>query len=354
MRAIADGLEMGTLPQSLECFSNRAQVEALLSREKMPRLYFDRNSLHELLEYVKGTKGVSQSRKDLQDALDMTRMSEEWGIELPSGALGDLKVVLDKARAIQKRKKDKSWAYEHVHERYNDYRRMHRACVESPQQFDEARADLLRLIGSYKQPEPPAERELRKLEREASIRVIPGYFPTPQHLRERLVELADIQEDDAVLEPSAGSGDLAEEIADDLGRKPPVIEKDQFLRRILEQKGFELIGDDFLEHELAKAPWPASTAGYDVIVQNPPFERGQDIEHVRHAHSLLAPGGRLVSIMSEGPFFREDSKARGFREWLEELKEEGSDVWSEKNPPESFAPRTKVSTRILMIDKAED
>jgi hypothetical protein len=50
---------------------------------------------------------------------------------------------------------------------------------------------------------------------------------------------------------------------------------------------------------------------------NPPFEKGQDIEHVRHAYDQLKPGGRVVAIMSEGPFFRSDKKATEFRDWLE-------------------------------------
>jgi 16S rRNA G1207 methylase RsmC len=61
-----------------------------------------------------------------------------------------------------------------------------------------------------------------------------------------------------------------------------------------------------------------ATGAYDRIVMNPPFENGQDIAHVEHAYELLSPGGRLVTVMSEGPFFRQDKNAASFRNWLEE------------------------------------
>jgi len=49
------------------------------------------------------------------------------------------------------------------------------------------------------------------------------------------------------------------------------------LRKILEVKGFNVVGNDFLEHKKS----------YDRIVMNPPFENFQDIDHVRHAYDLL-------------------------------------------------------------------
>ena len=88
-----------------------------------------------------------------------------------------------------------------------------------------------------------------------------------------------------------------------------VIEINPTLRDLLETKGYNVVDCDFLEH----------TGEYDRIVMNPPFEKGQDIDHVRHAYELLKPGGKLVAIMSEGSFYRGDKKATEFREWLEEV-----------------------------------
>jgi len=96
-------------------------------------------------------------------------------------------------------------------------------------------------------------------------------------------------------------------------------------------------------------------------VMNPPFERGADIDHVRKAYAMLRhgvvrdgdqararPAGRLVAIMSEGPFFRDDAKSQQFREWLQEVG--GT---SQKLPAKSFNSSerpTGVSSRVVVID----
>ena len=78
------------------------------------------------------------------------------------------------------------------------------------------------------------------------------------------------------------------------------------LRELLTLKGYEIAGSDFLNHLKV----------YDKIIMNPPFENGQDIDHVLHALMLLHKGGRLVAIMSEGVFFRNFKKEKEFRDKL--------------------------------------
>ncbi len=60
---------------------------------------------------------------------------------------------------------------------------------------------------------------------------------------------------------------------------------------MLTAKGFGDIVSygDFLEHR----------GEYDRVLMNPPFEHGQDMDHVRHAYELLASGGRIVSIVCD-------------------------------------------------------
>src|SRR5690606_5224314 len=109
--------------------------------------------------------------------------------------------------------------------------------------------------------------------------------------------------------PSAGKGNIADAIKEAEPQADlDVIEINSRLRDILEAKGHNIVGYDFLEYNEAK---------YDRIVMNPPFEKGQDIDHVKHAYDLLKPVVRIVSIMSEGPFLRRDKKAAEFRDWLE-------------------------------------
>jgi hypothetical protein len=131
-----------------------------------------------------------------------------------------------------------------------------------------------------------------------------------------------------VLEPSAGRGDIAELV--NHGSKLTCIEYQQKLAGILELRGFNTICGDFLEH----------TGSYHRIVQNPPFEHNADILHTRHAYQCLKSGGRLVSILGEGAFFRSDKVAADFRDWLEETGSFQGTITS-----------TGVKARIVVIDK---
>ena len=86
---------------------------------------------------------------------------------------------------------------------------------------------------------------------------------------------------------------------------------------------------------------------------NQPLEAGQDIDHVRHAFECLAPGGRLVSVTSEGPFFRTDRRSEDFTAWLEELG--GT---SRQLPEDAFRGvdafrETGCRTRLVVIEKEQ-
>ena len=134
-------------------------------------------------------------------------------------------------------------------------------------------------------------------------------FWTPESLASEICDDLDIAEGMKFLEPSAGCGRIAEE-ARKRGAKVTCCEvQDQWIQYLSKEK-FPVLGVDFLTVH----PQPV----YDRIGMNPPFTRSQDILHVRHAHQLLTPGGRMVAIMSPGWTFRQDKKAVQFREWLDE------------------------------------
>ena len=180
---------------------------------------------------------------------------------------------------------------------------------------------------------------LKALERDLIGKKIAGYFPTPKELVDQMIDYADIQPGHEVLEPSAGKGNIAQEI---LAAAPDaileVVEYNSGLRAILEAKGYNVVGNDFLE----------VTKNYDRIVMNPPFENFQDIEHVQHAFSLLKPGGKLVAIMGAG-VKNSRKKAVEFREWLDDA---GSYI--EDLPEGSFKTSdrpTGVATVMVTIEK---
>jgi protein-L-isoaspartate O-methyltransferase len=164
---------------------------------------------------------------------------------------------------------------------------------------------------------------------------IAGYYPTPPELVARLIDAADIDAGDAVLEPSAGSGTLAD-AASAAGGEVDAIEINSQLRDYLRSLGYPIVATNILDF--------APGAIYDVVVMNPPFERGQDIDHVRHAARLVKPGGRLVALVSSGAVQRSDRKAQDFRAWLES---QGATI--EILPPTTFG-RATVSTALIVLE----
>lgn len=141
---------------------------------------------------------------------------------------------------------------------------------------------------------------------------IPGYFPTPAGLVARMIEAADLPEGAHVLEPSAGSGAIADALRD-AGHKVDCVERHATLREILTGKGHTLTGSDFTE--LSPPAYPAPL--YDAVIMNPPFEDGQDCDHVSRAWAFVKPGGSLVAIMGAGVMFRQQRPYSDFRAWAE-------------------------------------
>jgi hypothetical protein len=236
-----------------------------------------------------------------------------------------------------------------------------------------ARWLLLTAPASAPDPERDRRRKIEQAERELLQTKIPGYFPTPPDVARMVVEAADIQPGMRVLEPSAGSGAIADAIkahAMEHGNVELLCNELSFrLVELLTLKGYLTCDADFMTF----GP-PPEGESWDRIIMNPPFEDSQDIEHVQHAYKLLKPGGRLVALMSPGGWFRQDKKAQAFRAWLQDIADgdycdatgralagfraddtERARVYA--LPEGSFkSSGTGVSVRMLVIDKsgAED
>lgn len=165
-----------------------------------------------------------------------------------------------------------------------------------------------------------------------------GFFETPVNVVKQMIALADIHKSHFVLEPSAGLGAIARAVWV-IGATLDMVEKNERRAEELRKQNFgDVYCTDFLEFGFDG--WQ-----YDRIVMNPPFEELQDIDHVWHAYKLLARGGRLVSVMSESPFFRTDSKAVRFREWID-----GVGGYSIELPEGSFKESgTGVRARLVVI-----
>jgi phospholipid N-methyltransferase len=221
-----------------------------------------------------------------------------------------------------------------------------RAAIENALFTSPCDSAFYALYNAVSRDERNEERVLR-LTNEAATLNIPGYFPTPPQLATRLIETACIEPGNTILEPSAGGGNLIDAI---LSNQPNAqisyCELNCFLLDILRYKYEKVkqvtfIGRDCLEideHRLERR--------FDRVIMNPPFERGEDADHVLHAwHSLLAPKGILTAIVSAGIFFRSDKKAQSFREFLTARKAVINEV-----PAGSFkSSGTGIETKIVQL-----
>jgi hypothetical protein len=225
------------------------------------------------------------------------------------------------------------------------YRRLMRMHMESLPELRTALRELQAIKkGVTISPEMKKAQEIKELERKFIGAQIPGFFPTPGEtdpngLARQIVDLANVQTGNTILEPSAGLGHLADVITEVWpDNELIVVEHSYSLCEALKLKGYQAQHEDFLQH----------TGTYDRIIMNPPFENGQDIQHVLHAYSLLNEGGRLVAIMA-GNKNKQDQHTRDFMEFLESA---GGSI--EENPAGSFLSAfrpTGVNTVTVILDK---
>lgn len=359
---IADALENGenTL---LDKIDSKAQVETLMSMlrtgrrnrisETLPDITYDERlqeqdkpysdddakyaeypltKLHEsaITEYIRAAEGKT-GYKQITDRLKKSLKSVKNGY-----VTVDAQMFADIDKIVQNLS---TYRADFWNDGVSERKRLARMGIEN---VVELRAYLREFIKFLPGKDADAERQrnIKAKERQLANAKIEGFFPTPKAIVEKMLDEADIKPGEKVLEPSAGKGNIADAIRESYPDNAlDVVEWNASLNELLTEKGHNVVGVDFLQQ----------SGEYDKIIMNPPFEKGQDIDHIKHAYSLLNDGGRVVCIMSEGPFFRSDKKATEFREWLDSLG-----GVSEKLPEGSFKSSersTGVNTRLVVIDK---
>jgi phospholipid N-methyltransferase len=201
------------------------------------------------------------------------------------------------------------------------------------------------LYTSVKRNERRNERVIR-LTTEARSMGIPSYIPTPELLADQVVLLSCIQAGHRVLEPSAGTGNLIDAVLrSHQDANLSYCELNCFLLEILREKyedkgGVTFVGRDTFDLDSNRAE------RFDRIIMNPPFENGEDADHILHAWSaLLGHGGILTSIVSAGLFSRRDKKSESFRQLLRDEQGRVHDV-----PSGSFkSSGTGVEAKIVQL-----
>lgn len=181
-----------------------------------------------------------------------------------------------------------------------------------------------------------------------------GLFETPIALADRVLDDGHVWTDRnkrlqpaegrpklRILEPSAGRGRIALRAAG-WGHSVTAVEIQSTLALELQNMGVleRVVAGDFLDQS------PEALGKFDRILMNPPFDGQRDIDHVTHALRFLAPGGRLVAIMSASTAYRENAKAEAFRAQVERMRGRIEDL-----PEGSFKESgTMVNTVIVTIN----
>jgi len=321
LRALADDAEHGTTPEFMLGVKTRKMIEDLLRQPTDEKAWdagvYQRN-INECLHVVKGQAALRKILGKYAQPDGVARITDIKELD----ACNKLAMMVKGTEA--------EWAGKTIKAGVRKWRAYYHAGLTDLETLYKAKEwceGVVKLTA--------AELRQHKIEEEdrALIGVkIEGFWPTPKDLAEQMVAEAGIEPGMKVLEPSAGKGDIAMAIRE-TGADLEVIEIIPRLIRILEGRGFNVVGSDIFHH---------SGGPYDRILMNPPFEKMIDIDHVQYAYNLLKPGGKMIAIMGEGPFFRSDRKAAKFRKWLTDVRGYG-----EKLPQGTF----NASSRIVRFKK---
>lgn len=203
--------------------------------------------------------------------------------------------------------------------------------------------DLLNAVEEYKliynianKPINYTEKKIKQLEREYKMQQKGDINFTPSETAKQLIEYARIDESSRVLEPSAGIGNIADQIKQ-ITSNLDVCEQMYHFSELLKLKGHIVVGNNFLEYNTDQK--------YDAVIMNPPFSDEQN--HIKHAYNLLKDGGTLVSITSPHWTFANDKKSVEFRQWLD------NETYFTNDLASGTFEMTGVASKILVIEKHE-
>ena len=154
-------------------------------------------------------------------------------------------------------------------------------------------------------PEPSVE----QIKQTAIKQQLWDFYPTNQPVIQKMLAIAGIQPHHHILEPSAGSGDLANAIAQAGVHKIDCFELHPLLQKALKLQRFNLLGADFLSSSPKQI--------YDRVIANPPFSRNGVACHTTHAFKFLKPGGKLVTLAHHYNL-KPSQTDRRFFDWLKQ------------------------------------
>ena len=178
------------------------------------------------------------------------------------------------------------------------------------------------------------------------------FYPTPETLAARMVDMIDTKRVHFVLEPSAGKGDLVDKLKNKMsyygysnitgkhGRDVEIdcIEKDCNLQNLLKGAGKRLVFDDFLKFETFKK--------YDLILMNPPFSEGD--KHLLKALEMMKNGGQVVCLLNAETLKNPYSNSR--KELLQKLEQLDAEIKYLEGAFTEAERQTTVEVALIYVD----
>ena len=159
------------------------------------------------------------------------------------------------------------------------------------------------------------------------------YFATPEPLGLKMVEWADPQLGESVLEPSAGHGAISRFFSPNTTNT--IVEPSEQLasQAHMVTDNAKLVNDTFENLNLVNK--------FDAVVMNPPFGMAgrTAIDHVAKAAKHLRDGGRVVALIPEG------SATDKFDKWYESDEAKGLHMVGEVKLPSCTFERAGTSVR---------
>ncbi len=171
------------------------------------------------------------------------------------------------------------------------------------------------------------------------------FFPTPPDLALWAMGMLTyhVSGEDTILEPSAGRGALIKAFRQVHGVHNPI---DAYELMPLNQKFLEqipnvnVIGDDFTQAK-------GIEGYYDLILANPPFTGGQDVEHIEKMYAALKVGGTILTFCSTSWKHNSHKRYERFRGLIDQWNAEAYPV-----PKGAFkSSGTMVETTLFIIEK---
>ncbi|MFQ2067961.1 LPD38 domain-containing protein [Aeromonas veronii] len=321
-------------------WSDKATPEQMVEGVSMPGMDYHTDRLREVALKMQGASGFKQA-----GAKVMSLVKAAANRDNKTTTLSDPELIA-KLKAYVTGSDDYSTST--IKDQIAGYGRLERMGITNHTELRAALRELVRLQRGLNEAAPqrdPVTEKTNALKRRLlnNRNAFIDFFPTPEEYAADLVDRLGIEPGMVVLEPSAGHGMLAE-AARDAGATVEAVELASDLRDILQEKGFSLVGNDFME--------TTPSQRYDAVIMNPPFSNDMDIDHVRHAFGHLKPGGRLAAIVSSMAGQRSNKKNKAFREWLDDLGA-SEEMMPEGAFKDSLNP-TSVRTKIITIEKPVD